>query len=185
MWRDLLGVEQVGLHDGFFALGGHSLVAVRLFARVKKTWGVDLPLATLFAAPTLEALAARVREPLGLTLDASSPGAVEHGAPPAKAGWSPLVLIRKGGSRLPFFCVHGAGGNLLVFRDLAERLGPEQPVYGLEARGVDGHLPPAASIEEMAETVSRGDPRGAASRTRTSSAATPGAESWPSRWPGG
>ncbi|HYN05181.1 MAG TPA: SDR family NAD(P)-dependent oxidoreductase [Vicinamibacteria bacterium] len=151
MWRDLLGVEQVGLHDGFFALGGHSLVAVRLFARIKKTWGVDLPLATLFAAPTLEALAARVRDPLGLTLDTSIPGAAEPGAAPAKTGWSPLVQIRKGGSRLPFFCVHGAGGNLLVFRELAERLGPEQPVYGLEARGVDGHLPPAASIGEMAE----------------------------------
>jgi thioesterase domain-containing protein len=70
---------------------------------------------------------------------------------PAKNGWSPLVQIRKGGSRRPFFCVHGAGGNLLNFRDFSERLGAEQPVFGLEARGVDGQLPPATSIEEMAD----------------------------------
>ncbi len=65
MWSDLLGVERVGLQDAFFDLGGHSLIAVRLFARIRKTWGVDLPLATLFRAPTLEALAATIRDAPG------------------------------------------------------------------------------------------------------------------------
>jgi thioesterase domain-containing protein/malonyl CoA-acyl carrier protein transacylase/acyl carrier protein len=150
LWGELLGVERIGLQDGFFDLGGHSLIAVRLFARIRKMWGVDLPLATLFTAPTLEALAAEVRTRLGLTLDV--PGAPASVSPaPATRAWSPLVLIRKGGSRRPFFCVHGAGGNLLNFRDFSERLSPEQPVYGLEARGVDGQLPPAGSIGEMAD----------------------------------
>ncbi len=151
MWCELLGAERVSLADGFFALGGHSLVAVRLFARIRKTWGVDLPLATLFAAPTLEALAARVREALGRALPAAAGPAGPNATPPAGRGWSPLVLVRKGGARPPFFCVHGAGGNLLVFRDLAERLDEDQPVFGLEARGVDGRERPSASIEEMAE----------------------------------
>ena len=66
------------------------------------------------------------------------------------------MLIKKGGARRPFFCVHGAGGNLLNFRDFSERLSPEQPVYGLEARGVDGQLPPADTIEEMAELYLEG-----------------------------
>jgi thioesterase domain-containing protein len=151
LWQELLGVESVGVQDGFFDLGGHSLIAVRLFARIRKIWGIDLPLATLFAAPTLEALAAEVRSRLGVTFEVAGAAPATSPAPQARSGWSPLVAIRKNGSRQPFFCVHGAGGNLLNFRDFAERLSPEQPVYGLEARGVDGQLPPATSIEEMAD----------------------------------
>jgi thioesterase domain-containing protein/acyl carrier protein len=167
IWQELLGVDQVRLHDAFFDLGGHSLIAVRLFARVRKAWGIDLPLATLFRAPTLEALAAEVRQHLGLTLvvgDVPAPSAPAVAAP-VRAAWTPLVEIRKGGaSRRPFFCVHGAGGNLLNFLDFAKRLDANQAVYGLEARGVDGQQPPAASIEEMAdiylEAVRRQQPYG-------------------------
>ena len=187
MWSELLGVERVGLQDAFFDLGGHSLIAVRLFARIRKTWGVDLPLATLFRAPTLEALAATIRDGLGLTLElpGASGAATAAGAaqPRRSSGWTPLVLIRKGGRRDgPFFCVHGAGGNLLNFRDFAERLNAEQPVYGLEARGVDGQLPPADSIEEMAELYLAAIRDGSASRARICSAATPAAASSRSRW---
>jgi thioesterase domain-containing protein len=155
LWSELLGVERVGLQDAFFDLGGHSLIAVRLFARIRKTWGVDLPLATLFRAPTLEVLAATIRDGLGLTLESPASTVSKPAEAPAtsaaKTGWSPLVLIRKGESRCPFFCVHGAGGNLLNFRDFAERLTPQQTVYGLEARGVDGQLPTIDTIEEMAD----------------------------------
>jgi thioesterase domain-containing protein/NAD(P)-dependent dehydrogenase (short-subunit alcohol dehydrogenase family) len=150
-WSELLDVDTVRLQDGFFDLGGHSLTAVRLFARIRKTWGADLPLATLFRAPTLETLAAAVRERLGLSLEVTAAPAAPAASTDTQAGWTPLVAIRKAGSRRPFFCVHGAGGNLLNFRDFVQRLDPEQPVYGLEARGVDGQLPPATSIEEMAD----------------------------------
>jgi thioesterase domain-containing protein len=67
-----------------------------------------------------------------------------------KTAFSPLVLIQRGQSRLPFFCVHGAGGNVLNFRDIARRLGVEQTFYGLQAQGVDG-APPLSTIEQMAE----------------------------------
>jgi acyl transferase domain-containing protein/thioesterase domain-containing protein len=170
VWSELLGVDSVGLQDAFFDLGGHSLIAVRLFARIRKMWGVDLPLATLFTSSTLEALSAEVRERLGLTLDTSNASAVQEAAQssaertPASPAWTPLVPIRKNGSRQPFFCVHGAGGNLLNFREFVQRLGPDQPVFGLEARGVDGLLPPASSIEEMAglylEAIRRVQPSG-------------------------
>ncbi|MBZ4420617.1 type I polyketide synthase [Myxococcus sp. RHSTA-1-4] len=163
LWQQLLGVPRVGLKDNFFDLGGHSLVAVRLFARIKKMLGADLTLATLFEAPTLEQCAALVREAAGIpfTPDAApgeaapAPTATPSGKPQAKE-WSPVVTIQKGGNAIPFFCVHGAGGNVLNFRDLAGTLGKDQPFYGLQARGVDGKLPPAESIEEMASIYLEG-----------------------------
>ena len=62
LWQELLGVEQVGRHDDFFALGGHSLLVVRLLVRVRQTLGVELPVATFFACPSLMAMAAAVAE---------------------------------------------------------------------------------------------------------------------------
>jgi acyl transferase domain-containing protein/thioesterase domain-containing protein len=147
LWQGLLGVSQVGIRDNFFELGGHSLIAVRLFARIKKQFEVDLPLAALFEAPTIEQCADLVRRRLGRTLE--GPGAAAAASAPA--GWSPLVAIQRGNGGSPFFCVHGAGGNLLNFRDLSLALGDHQPFYGLQAAGVDGQRPLAQSIEEMAE----------------------------------
>ncbi|QSQ18951.1 SDR family oxidoreductase [Pyxidicoccus parkwayensis] len=158
LWQQLLGVPRVGLKDNFFDLGGHSLIAVRLFARIKKLLGADLTLATLFEAPTLEQCAALVREAAGIPFTPDTvPGTpAPVASAPVSKEWTPLVAIQKGGSGIPFFCVHGAGGNVLNFRDLAASLGKEQPFYGLQARGVDGKLPPADSIEEMANIYLEG-----------------------------
>jgi len=68
--------------------------------------------------------------------------------PNIREGFDPLVPIQIGTS-LPFFCVHGAGGNVLNFRDIATRLGSNQTFYGIQAAGVDGG-PTLGSIEEMA-----------------------------------
>jgi thioesterase domain-containing protein len=65
--------------------------------------------------------------------------------------WRSLVAVQPGGDRLPFFCVHGAGGNVLNFRDLARGMSRAQPFYGLQAWGVDGERRPHASIEQMAD----------------------------------
>ncbi|HEY6559241.1 MAG TPA: SDR family NAD(P)-dependent oxidoreductase [Polyangiaceae bacterium] len=173
MWQTLLGVESVGIDQNFFDVGGHSLIAVRLFSRIKKTYGVDLSLAVLFEAPTIEATARIIRDALGLTFkpdaspEASTPPAPADAprAPVVSAGarFSPLVLIQNGQGSVPFFCVHGAGGNVLNFRDLARGLGPKQTFYGLQAQGVNGE-PPLETIEAMAELylgeVRRVHPRG-------------------------
>ena len=131
LWETLLGKKPVGVRDDFFALGGHSLLAARLFAQIEKLTGKNLPLATLFRAPTVEALAAVLRDT-------------------EKAAWSSLVPIRTGGTQLPLFCIHAAGGNVVGYQNLAARLGPEQPVYGLQARGLDGSELPLETVEEMA-----------------------------------
>ena len=149
-----MGVEEIGTEDDFFALGGHSLAAVRLFARIRKQYAVDLPLATLFQAPTLGALAAVVAHAGGL--DTAQPAAEpeKHASNVISLvarSWSPLVAICRGRpDRVPLFCVHGAGGNVLNFKVISDRLGQEQPFYGLQAQGVDGRLAPLNSIEEMA-----------------------------------
>jgi acyl transferase domain-containing protein/thioesterase domain-containing protein len=152
VWRDLLGVDQIDRQDDFFALGGHSLVAVRLFARIRKEFAVDLPLATLFKAPTLAALAALVTQqrPDDKAQAATAPGAT-LGLPRGVTAWTPLVEIQPSEpGRQPIFCVHGAAGNVLNFKAIADRLGPGQGFYGLQAQGVDGRLPLLPTIEAMA-----------------------------------
>ena len=131
IWQKVLGIEQIGVHDNFFESGGHSLIAVRLFALMEKECGKRLPLATLFQAPTVRQLAAILQ-----TEGASS--------------WSSLVPIQPGGSRPPFFCVHAVGGNVLEYYDLARHLPSDQPFYGLQSRGLNGKETPHERIDAMA-----------------------------------
>jgi aspartate racemase len=132
LWESLLGKKPIGVYDNFFELGGHSLLAARLFARIEKLTGKNLPLSTLFQEPTIDGISAFLRRG-GET-----------------ASWSSLVAIKPGGSRSPFFCVHAAGGNVLGYQSLASRLDPDQPVYGLQAKGLNGKDLPLESVEEMA-----------------------------------
>jgi amino acid adenylation domain-containing protein len=131
VWADVLGVGAVGLHDNFFDLGGHSLLAVRLLARVERTFGQTVPLATILRGPTVEQMARVLR------------GA--H-APRGSA----LVPIQTSGSRPPFFCVPGAGGNPIYLYNLSRHLGPDQPFYGLQGAGFDGETAPHTTVEAMA-----------------------------------
>src|SRR2546430_12979827 len=133
IWQELLGVEPIGIDQNYFDLGGDSILAVQLFAHIQKVFQVKLPVATLFEAPTIEELARILRRE---TAPAS--------------GWSPLVAIQPAGSRPPFFCVHGAGGNVLIYRDLSRHLGSDQPFYGLQAQGLDGTAECLTTAEDMA-----------------------------------
>jgi thioesterase domain-containing protein/acyl carrier protein len=161
MWCELLGVERVGRNDDFFELGGQSLIAVRLFTRIKKRYSIDLPLSTLFEAPTIAQCAAIVAAKLGIVETEESLAADEGVAPPPElipppaaldgAAFRSLVTIQRGNERLiPFFCVHGSGGNVLNFRDLSQAMGRSQPFYGVQARGIDGVSRPHRTIEQMA-----------------------------------
>lgn len=138
IWQELLGVQSVGLDQNYFDLGGDSVLAVRLFAEIEKVFKVKLPLATLFEAPTIHELAEVLRNEVPST------------------GWSPLVAIQPSGSRPAFFCIHGAGGNVLIYRELSENLGPDQPFYGLQSQGLDGTSPPLTRIEDMAALYVKG-----------------------------
>jgi amino acid adenylation domain-containing protein len=133
IWGVLLGLEQVGALDNFFERGGHSLMAVLLTARIEQRFGKSLPLAALFAVPTLESMAAllaRAGDP--------EPGHLSHRPP--------LVALKPQGDRPPFFCIHPVGGNVLCYLDLARHLAPDQPFYAFQSPGPEE----ASSIEEMA-----------------------------------
>jgi len=130
-WQDLLGIDSVGLDEDFFDLGGHSLIGVQLFSRIKQTYGVDLGLSTLFDARTIRQMAEVI------TL-ASKPFSTEP------EPWSPVVPIQPSGSRPPLYLIPGGyGTTVLPFREVSLLLGPDQPVYGLEAQM------PAPNEEEM------------------------------------
>jgi len=154
IWGEILGIDGIGIDDDFFALGGHSLNAVRMFGRIRKEYGVNLPLATLFEAPNVDKLAAIVSAEAGLGANTSEDG---ESQPPLKSKpWSPLVVISKGSEYVrPLFFIHGAGGNILNFRPLAGFLDPSIPFLGLRAFGSDGGAEADETIEAMAERYLR------------------------------
>ncbi|HET6364287.1 MAG TPA: amino acid adenylation domain-containing protein [Nitrospirota bacterium] len=147
IWTNVLGVERVGVNDNFFELGGNSLLAVKLFVRIHKWAGIDMPLATLFKSPTIRALA-KLLGPCCAKAPISGETMSKISSPVQQ--WRSLVPIQPEGNRPPVFLIHAVGGNVLNYLSLLPHLGPDQPVYGLQARGVDGMMSPYSSIEEMA-----------------------------------
>jgi thioesterase domain-containing protein/acyl carrier protein len=139
-WQDLLGVERVGLDDDFFALGGHSLVGVRLFVKIKKTYRVDLELAVLFEARTVRQLAAVISKLQ------QAPEVADNKV------WSSLVAIQPNGTRVPLFCFHAVGGDVLFYQQLAKALGNDQPFYAFQSPLITRVDMLEISIEEMAAT---------------------------------
>jgi thioesterase domain-containing protein len=108
------------------------LLAVKLFTQIEKLFGKNLPLATLFEAPTIEQLAVLLKQ---------------KGWTPS---WSSLVTLQPNGTKRPFFCIHALGGNVLEYQPLARFLGSDQPFYALQSYGLNKDNQPHTTIEEMA-----------------------------------
>jgi thioesterase domain-containing protein/acyl carrier protein len=126
IWGDVLDVVEVSRDDNFFELGGHSLLLPRLADRIQQDFGVALPLGAMFQAPTVKSIAELIL--------ARNPAHT----------WRSLVPIRETGSRPPLYLVHGLGGEIGYFYNLAGYLGPDQPVFGLQAP-----MEPFAELEPM------------------------------------
>ncbi len=132
IWQKILNTDSIGVKDDFFELGGHSLLAVSLMAEIKQQFGQTLPLTMLFQKNTIEQLARVLRhQKIDISL-------------------SPLVKLQAGSSSKSFFCIHPVGGNVLSYLNLANSLGSDFGVYGLQAQGLDGKKPPLTRIEDMA-----------------------------------
>ncbi|MEH2327802.1 non-ribosomal peptide synthetase [Nostoc sp.] len=131
LWENLLNTNPIGVKDNFFDLGGHSFLAVRLMAQIQDKFEHNLTLSTLFENPTIEKLAIIVSQP---SRDSSN---------------SPLVAINSFGDKIPFFCMHGAGGGINNYFKLSRRLGEDYPFYALE-HTLEQDLPEIISVEETA-----------------------------------
>ncbi len=132
IWCEVLNLSAISIYDNFFEIGGHSLSAVQIMARLEKETGQRLPLASLFESPTIESLA------LLLQMDGQS------------ITWDSLVPIRPKGSKTPLYIVHGGGLNVLLFNTLAIHMDQEQPIYGLQAKGLNGIDTPLDKLEDIA-----------------------------------
>jgi acyl transferase domain-containing protein/acyl carrier protein len=148
IWSELLGIAQVGAADSFFDLGGHSLIAVRMFGQLRKRFDVDLPISTLFEAPTIAQLAALVEERTG----PREVVADNIRQLPVSDHVKRRFLVDMGGrgDGTPFFMVAGMFGNVMNLRQLAQRLGADRKFYGLQARGLLGDDQPHGSFAEAA-----------------------------------
>src|SRR5262249_44156322 len=113
-------------------------------------WGLDLPLSTLFEASTIARGAAILRTELGLELDETAPPPSGPVVKTARSRWSSLVAMQSEGTRPPFYCVAGMGGNLVNLHHLALLVGDEQPFYGLQPPGLDGRQERLYQVEALA-----------------------------------
>ncbi|WP_009631984.1 non-ribosomal peptide synthetase [Synechocystis sp. PCC 7509] len=128
-WAQTLKLEQVGIQDSFFELGGDSLLAIQLLDQINQHFHQNLPLSALFSAPTVEQFAPNIEK---------------------NYIWSPIVPLQPQGAKTPFFCIHPIFGVVLPYYELATHLGKNQPFYALQPCGLDGLQPPLTSIAEMA-----------------------------------
>ncbi len=134
IWQDLLQRERVGVTDNFFALGGHSLIAVMLVSRAQRALGLELPLAKVLEHPTIESLLGSLEAPAA-----------------ARVQTRHLITLNRGGHRPHLVLVSGLGGYVFVFQGLARFLGEGQPMHILNAIGAQDESEGVEhSIEDMA-----------------------------------
>nr|VFK31688.1 MAG: Acyl transferase domain-containing protein [Candidatus Kentron sp. MB]VFK75612.1 MAG: Acyl transferase domain-containing protein [Candidatus Kentron sp. MB] len=136
LWQSFLGIKPIGVDDDFFELGGDSMTAVQLIARLRDALGKDLPVGSLLDTPTIATLAEKLE----------TKGAIDHASIP-----SLLVEMQKGNDAIPpFFLIHPVGGHIYFYRDLVQGLGDDLPVYAIRARGMEEGETQHTSVEAMA-----------------------------------
>lgn len=129
IWRDVLGLRQIGVNDDFFELGGDSIRAARLFVELDRRCGIDRPVSLLAEAPTVAALALAL-------VDGSD--------------WESLLAVQTSGTEPPLFVVHDGMGSVYYARGLVAALGAHRPVYGIRCQGLSGQPAPERSLDELA-----------------------------------
>jgi len=131
IFQRVLGREEVALDDDFLDLGGDSILAIELMAEIEQVFGQELPMTTIYDAPTVRELAVLIAEQVRPVSNS-------------------LVLLKPGRAAGALFIAHGLGGSVMELRQVANAIETDNAVYGIEARGLDGHAEPFDNIEDMA-----------------------------------
>jgi acetoacetyl-CoA synthetase len=131
IFQRVLGREPVGLDDDFLDLGGDSILAIELMAEIEQVFGRELPMTTIYDAPTVRELAVVIAEQ-------------------TRPVSTSLVLLKPGDATTALFIAHGLGGSVMELRQVANTIETDHAVYGIEARGLDGSAEPFDRIESMA-----------------------------------
>ena len=132
IWETAMGLRSLSIRDNFFELGGRSLAAMRIICQVNRIYAVDFGLATLFSGNTIERLAELVRKRLSANTT------------------SAIVAMQPRGSAAPLFIIHGAGGNIIRFYQLAMMIGTDHPIYGIQAQSLLPGQPALLRLEDQA-----------------------------------
>ena len=128
LWAKALGVPDIGIHDDFFDLGGHSIMGIQLLTHIEQRFEKALPLKALFEAPTIAQFAELLR------------------TDSASQAWKNLSLVQPGGEGIPLFCVHGDEASHFI----PKHLGAQRPFYAFFHQGEDGKEIKYTSVESIA-----------------------------------
>ena len=145
MWQRVLQRTSIRVNDNFFDLGGNPASAAKLFGEIAEVCGRHLSPVLLYSLPTIEALASVLEQP-------------------DQPRVPPLLLLKAGTEPPPIFIAHGLGDTVLDLFQLVEKIESAHPIYGMQARGIDGVDEPLTSVEAMAqfhlEAIKQLQPRG-------------------------
>ncbi|KAF9343159.1 hypothetical protein BGX26_006177, partial [Mortierella sp. AD094] len=158
VWMDLLRVARIGRHDDFFAIGGHSLLGVKMIGRLRFILGsrgdkgeTTISLRTLFEAPTIAQMAVELGGASRALAEQQQQHEPSASSESSEASFQALLPIQPSGTRAPLFCIHPVLGLSWCFNGLTRHLAKDQPLYGLQARGFGEGEAPAATLAEMVE----------------------------------
>lgn len=113
IWKHILDNSEVGVEDDFFEIGGNSLIALRLVYEIRRRTGLIFPLSAIFDALTIEKMAEYLNQ---------SPG---------ERSWNVLNLVKPNGNKIPLFMISPTVIDLITYRNLADHLDKEQPLFAL------------------------------------------------------
>lgn len=133
IWQDVLKLDNIGVHDNFFALGGDSILSIQFIAKARQA-DINLTPNQIFDNQTIASLAKYI---------ASKEKPTEE--------WDYLVALRREGSEKPLFCIHAGGGHVFFYNVLTKYIGAHRPIYALQASGVYAGMEMHHSIEAMAK----------------------------------
>jgi amino acid adenylation domain-containing protein len=140
LWQTVLGISITSLDDNFFDVGGTSLLALNLLAKIKNKWDVDLAIRDIFIYPTLKEQANFIQSLRKQTIIKAKSLSIP----------CPLITLQAQGNQLPLFLIHPIGGTIFWYSALARLLKKVRPIYGIQDPSIELENPIFDSIEEMA-----------------------------------